>query len=482
MSLDRGARAPSRRPRSAARKAVRVLRVLARRVQLDARRATRERAMCNNGSSRSCMANLVGRRACCGEQLPSFPRFAASSSQRFGKRLEYTAHRHPSAKPAWSDCHTPPRFEPADLAARAGQRSTSTARGRAPPAPGAMSYSFPVLENDELLPCLEEMEIPINAAQLAKPTYEVVGPIFENILVNLTGITRWGRAQGPRRSGGAGRCFRARCLRTSLHTPPLRPRPHGETRPRARTRRRREELNQPVFAAIDAFEYPELHDESIAARSFFAQLSRLMAVCGVRDFGMKARPRRGEGGRLLVVCGDCRRGERRLGKGACRWRPTLRRGRQRRHTCLRAPACFGMGRPQRRRATRRRPVPAAHSGAAARGARPRPLPRRLGPLGRPFLKTRGPRPPPQTGRPQARPRAAAAPPVGHHQLCKVQGGEAGGVRGAPGAEGFGDGGGEGFWGGELGVNPPRSGWASGCRARDRPGRGVAAVAVRGRQG
>ncbi|KIY97422.1 Kinetochore protein nuf2, partial [Monoraphidium neglectum] len=100
------------------------------------------------------------------------------------------------------------------------------------------SYSFPVLENDELLPCLEEMEIPITAAQLAKPTHEVVAPIFENILVNLTGITR-------------------------------------------------EELNQPVFAAIDAFEYPELHDESIAARSFFSQLSKLLVVCGVKDFGMK---------------------------------------------------------------------------------------------------------------------------------------------------------------------------------------------------
>lgn len=44
-----------------------------------------------------------------------------------------------------------------------------------------------------------------------------------------------------------------------------------------------------MFAAIDAFEYPELHDESIAARSFFSQLSKLMAVCGVKDFGMKAR-------------------------------------------------------------------------------------------------------------------------------------------------------------------------------------------------
>ncbi len=59
--------------------------------------------------------------------------------------------------------------------------------------------------------------------------------------------------------------------------------------PRVETANRREELNQPVFAAIDAFEYPELHDESIAARSFFLQLARLLAVCGVKDFGMKVR-------------------------------------------------------------------------------------------------------------------------------------------------------------------------------------------------
>jgi len=51
-------------------------------------------------------------------------------------------------------------------------------------------YSFPVLENDELLPCLEEMEVPLSPAQLAKPTYEVVRPLFENILTGMTGITR----------------------------------------------------------------------------------------------------------------------------------------------------------------------------------------------------------------------------------------------------------------------------------------------------
>jgi kinetochore protein Nuf2 len=51
-------------------------------------------------------------------------------------------------------------------------------------------YSFPILENDELLPCMEEMELPITAAQLAKPTYDVVGPLFESVLISLTGITR----------------------------------------------------------------------------------------------------------------------------------------------------------------------------------------------------------------------------------------------------------------------------------------------------
>ncbi|KAF8060492.1 kpr-2 [Scenedesmus sp. PABB004] len=99
-------------------------------------------------------------------------------------------------------------------------------------------YSFPILENDELLPCMEEMELAITAAQLAKPTADVVGPLFESVLISLTGVTR-------------------------------------------------EELNQPLFAAIDAFEYPELHDESIAARNFYRHLVKLMAACGVKDFGTK---------------------------------------------------------------------------------------------------------------------------------------------------------------------------------------------------
>lgn len=49
----------------------------------------------------------------------------------------------------------------------------------------------------------------------------------------------------------------------------------------------REELTQPVFTAMDAFEYPELHDESIPANNFFTQLSKLMVASGVKDFSWR---------------------------------------------------------------------------------------------------------------------------------------------------------------------------------------------------
>ncbi|KAJ9525155.1 hypothetical protein QJQ45_020681 [Haematococcus lacustris] len=101
-------------------------------------------------------------------------------------------------------------------------------------------FSFPVLENDELLPCLAEMEVSLDASQLAKPSYEVTRPVFEQIVIMLTGITR-------------------------------------------------EELTQPVFTAMDAFEYPELHDESIAANNFFRQLCKLMSASGVKDFSWRAQ-------------------------------------------------------------------------------------------------------------------------------------------------------------------------------------------------
>ena len=51
----------------------------------------------------------------------------------------------------------------------------------------------------------------------------------------------------------------------------------------------REELTQPVFTAMDAFDFPELHDESIPCYNFFRQLSKLILACGVKDFSWRVR-------------------------------------------------------------------------------------------------------------------------------------------------------------------------------------------------
>ena len=43
--------------------------------------------------------------------------------------------------------------------------------------------------------------------------------------------------------------------------------------------------------AIDALEFPELHDESIPAMAFVKALTQLMAVTGVKDFTHKVAVR-----------------------------------------------------------------------------------------------------------------------------------------------------------------------------------------------
>jgi kinetochore protein Nuf2 len=49
----------------------------------------------------------------------------------------------------------------------------------------------------------------------------------------------------------------------------------------------REEQQQPVFMAIDALDFPELHDESIPYMAFLKNCTRLLAAAGVRDFNMQ---------------------------------------------------------------------------------------------------------------------------------------------------------------------------------------------------
>ena len=49
----------------------------------------------------------------------------------------------------------------------------------------------------------------------------------------------------------------------------------------------REELQQPVFLAIDTLEYPELHDESIPTLAFIKSLNRLLVAAGIKDFNLQ---------------------------------------------------------------------------------------------------------------------------------------------------------------------------------------------------
>lgn len=49
----------------------------------------------------------------------------------------------------------------------------------------------------------------------------------------------------------------------------------------------REEMDQPVFEAIDELEYPELYDEAIPILTFFKYLRKLMGAAGYHDFSMR---------------------------------------------------------------------------------------------------------------------------------------------------------------------------------------------------
>jgi hypothetical protein len=69
-------------------------------------------------------------------------------------------------------------------------------------------------------------------------------------------------------------------------------------------RARREELQQPVFSALDALAYPELHEDSIGVITFTRHLYRLMRTAGVADFSMRARS--STLGPCLRPAGGCR--------------------------------------------------------------------------------------------------------------------------------------------------------------------------------
>jgi len=55
----------------------------------------------------------------------------------------------------------------------------------------SQSFSFPLLDDAELLVCLSDMDVHnVDANQLAKPTFEVWKPVYEHLVLELTGISR----------------------------------------------------------------------------------------------------------------------------------------------------------------------------------------------------------------------------------------------------------------------------------------------------
>jgi hypothetical protein len=56
--------------------------------------------------------------------------------------------------------------------------------------PAIMHYSFPILERKEIVSYLLDAGISLEEQHLVKPSIEAVWPLYENLVLNLMGITR----------------------------------------------------------------------------------------------------------------------------------------------------------------------------------------------------------------------------------------------------------------------------------------------------
>lgn len=52
-----------------------------------------------------------------------------------------------------------------------------------------MSFSFPILGNEELVASLEELHVPLDEKALEKPAYESVKPAYDALVQSLVGVS-----------------------------------------------------------------------------------------------------------------------------------------------------------------------------------------------------------------------------------------------------------------------------------------------------
>lgn len=98
-------------------------------------------------------------------------------------------------------------------------------------------FSFPILKRQEIIQCLNELSIPLTDDDLKEPTPASMRVVYDSFVELIVGVGK-------------------------------------------------EDLIQPQFTTTDLLENPELHEESIPELVLSVALTKLMNICGVKDFTM----------------------------------------------------------------------------------------------------------------------------------------------------------------------------------------------------
>ncbi|KAG7399989.1 kinetochore-associated Ndc80 complex subunit nuf2 [Phytophthora boehmeriae] len=99
-------------------------------------------------------------------------------------------------------------------------------------------YSFPLLKPREIFACLREMRVPVAEDEIRACDVGAIRKVLEAFIESTMGVTR-------------------------------------------------EDMAQIAFPGLPTLGYPELHSESVPELTFYRTAQRLLAACGVDDFGLR---------------------------------------------------------------------------------------------------------------------------------------------------------------------------------------------------
>ncbi|KAG6958846.1 hypothetical protein JG687_00009137 [Phytophthora cactorum] len=103
---------------------------------------------------------------------------------------------------------------------------------------GGIPYSFPLLKPREIFSCLRDMRVPVSEDEIRACDAGAVRKVLEAFIENTMGVTR-------------------------------------------------EDMAQIAFPGLPTLSFPELHSESVPELTFYRTAQRLLAACGVDDFGLR---------------------------------------------------------------------------------------------------------------------------------------------------------------------------------------------------